>query len=364
MSGFSMALVFAKGMPLLAVLPSLAAFFLMITALTYQFQGWLGSLVNDPRRRRTVVVAMTTIFVLIFQLPNLLNIYSPWGVQARADRSAILVEELAKLDRASRSGRIDPAEHLRRQQELIHEHRLVAQQADREIAEKWQQSIRILNLVLPVGWLPLGVMTAAEGRVAPSILGLSGMTLIATTSLWRAYRATVRQYQGQSTNRKGRGMHAAAPPATGRGPGGLLLEARLPGLSEPVSAIALGGIRSFFRSPEAKMMLLTPLITIPIFGSMLLRGRDNLPETVRPLLAIAAMAFVLLGGLQLTGNQFGFDRDGFRVFVLSAAPRRDILLGKNLAFVPVVFGIATILLPIVQMVCPMRPDHVLAMIPQ
>ncbi len=44
---------------------------------------------------------------------------------------------------------------------------------------------------------------------------------------------------------------------------------------------------------------------------------------------------MLFGFVQLMANQFGFDRDGFRVFVLCAAPRRDILLGKNLAFVPV-----------------------------
>ena len=59
---------------------------------------------------------------------------------------------------------------------------------------------------------------------------------------------------------------------------------------------------------------------------------------MRPLVAIGGMAFVLLGVVQMMANQFGFDRDGFRVFVLSAAPRRDILLGKNLAFAPLAAG--------------------------
>ncbi len=57
----------------------LAAFLLMVTALTYQFQGWLASLMSNPRRRRTVIVATTLVFVLIFQLPNLLNFFAPWG---------------------------------------------------------------------------------------------------------------------------------------------------------------------------------------------------------------------------------------------------------------------------------------------
>ena len=100
MLGFGLALVYAKGMLLLPVLPSLAAFLLMVTALTYQFQGWLASLMSNPRRRRTVIVATTAIFILIAQLPNLLNFFAPWGAQQRADRSTALVEEMEKLNRA------------------------------------------------------------------------------------------------------------------------------------------------------------------------------------------------------------------------------------------------------------------------
>ena len=74
--------------------------------------------------------------------------------------------------------------------------------------------------------------------------------------------------------------------------------------------------------------------------------------------------FVLFGVVQLMANQFGFDRDGFRVFVLSAARRRDILMGKNLSFAPLVLGMAAIVLVTLQAVCPMRWDHFLAMIPQ
>jgi len=64
------------------------------------------------------------------------------------------------------------------------------------------------------------------------------------------------------------------------------------------------------------------------------------------------------------GNQFGIDRDGFRVFVLCAAPRRDILLGKNLAFLPAAFVLSAALLVVVQVLCPMRVDHALSMAPQ
>jgi len=364
MFGFALALIFVKGIFMLPVLPSLAAFLLMVTALTYQVQGWLAALMSNPRRRRTVIVATTMTFVLIAQLPNLLNFFALGGTRQRVDRSARLVEELAKLERASKAHEFDAVEHVRRQQEVIQTDKLASQQADRETAERWEQTARLLNTVLPVGWLPLGVMAGAEGHVMPAILGLLGMTLIGTASLWRAYRTTIGLYQGEFTKRRGRPAPAIAAPAKVRKARGGLLEARIPGLSEPVSAIALGGLRSLVRSPEAKMMLLTPLLLSVIFGSMLWKGRQSIPVSIRPLVAIAGMVVVLFGVLQLMVNQFGFDRDGFRVFVLCAAPRRDILLGKNLAFAPLALGLAAILLSILQVVCPMRWDYLLAMLPQ
>jgi hypothetical protein len=46
-------------------------------------------------------------------------------------------------------------------------------------------------------------------------------------------------------------------------------------------------------------------------------------------------------------NQFGFDRDGFRAFVLSPVERRLILIGKNLAALPPAAISATLLLAVV-----------------
>jgi ABC-2 type transport system permease protein len=364
MLAFSLALVWTKGILMLPVLPALAAFLLMVTALTYQLQGWLALLMSNPRRRRTVIVATTMIFVLGVQLPNLLNLYAPWGTQRRIDRSKTLTQELAKLDRAIKAPELDGGALVRRQQEIIEKHKLSMREADRASTAQWTQMSRLANMVLPVGWLPLGVMAAAEGHVMPALLGMLGMSLIGGGSLWRAYRTTIGLYTGQSANAKARAAPAAvALPVSVRKLHTILLEARLPGLSEPVSAVALGGFRSLVRSPEAKMMLLSPLIMIPIFGSMLWRGRAGIPEALRPLVAIGGMVLVLFGVMQLMGNQFGFDRDGFRVFVLSPASRRDILLGKNLVFAPLALGFAVILLTIVQVVCPLGLDHFLGMFP-
>lgn len=364
MFGFGLALVFSRGLSLLGVLPLSVAFLLMVTALTYQFQGWLAALVSNPRRRRTVVVAATAIFVLVFQSPNLLSVWRPWGAQRRAEGSAKLVEELAALDRAFQSQKFDSAEHLRRQQQVMQKHQLAREQAARERADYWGQTAWFINLALPIGWLPLGVMAAAEGHGGLAMLGFVGMTLIGAASLWRAYLTTIRLYQGQFTFRKGGPAPAVASRAKTRKPGVPLLERRFPGLSEPASVIALGGLRSLMRSPEAKMMLLFPVLLGAVYGSMILKLPGDTPDSIRPLVAIGAMAVALFALLQLMANQFGFDRDGFRVFVLCAAPRRDILLGKNLAFVPLALGIAAIMVTIVQVVCPMRLEHFLSMVPQ
>lgn len=370
MLGYALALVYVKGAAMLPVLPLLAAFLLMLTALTYQFQGWLASLMSNPRRRRTVVVGVTMAFVLMFQIPNLLNVYAPWTAQHRSKRAMAevnrtnpLIAELQGLDELLRLKKIDRAEYMRRQKAIIAKLR-AAPTVDRESVKQAEQAARIANLILPVGWLPLGVATAAEGSLWPSLLGLAGLTLIGSASLWRAYRTTVGIYQGQPTNRKAVPAQAAKIPTVAGAPGRSMLEARLPGISEPVAAVALASLRSLLRSPEAKLMLLTPAILIPVAGSMMLRGTHEFPELVRPLIAVGGMVMVLFGLLQLMGNQFGFDRDGFRVYVLCSAARRDILLGKNLAFVPLALIMAAVVLALVEFVGPMRADHLLATVPQ
>ncbi len=367
MFGYSLALVFVKGAMLLPVLPALAAFLLMVTALTYQFQGWLSSLMNNPRRRRLVVVAVTVIFVLGSQLPSLLSSNFAPFLTSQAEQSRQLAKEMDELNRAFQAHEFDANEYTRRLKELVDHDELATKQSDSELSEQVEESALLANLVLPIGWLPLGVKGAAEGRLIPALLGILGMTLIGSASLWRAYRTTVGMYQGQATARGSQpSSRVAATPAGLGKTRTLLLERRIPGLSEPVAAIALGGLRSLLRSPEAKMMLLSPLIMAVLFGTMLLRGSglQNVSDWIRPLIGVGAMLVVLAGVLQLMSNQFGFDRGGFRIFVLSAASRRDILLGKNLAFAPFVAGMALVLLVAVQVFVPMRVDHFLAMFPQ
>jgi hypothetical protein len=118
------------------------------------------------------------------------------------------------------------------------------------------------------------------------------------------------------------------------------------------------------RAPEAKMMLIAPVILVFVFGSLVLSRTFTPPELVRPFMAAAASAMVLLTSVQLTGNQFGYDRTGFRAYVLSPIPRSDVLLGKNLAVAPLALGLSLIIVVVVQVLSPMRLDHLLAVLVQ
>lgn len=363
MLAYALALAYIRGLEQWAVVPLLAAFLLMVTGLTYQFQGWLALLMNNPRRRRAVVVGATMGIVLLAQLPNLIGqVFISRRHRGDDGAAAAKRAEVDAIGRELAAGTIAPAEAAERSRALGEW--LAAEPARRRGEEAaWvERAVRLGNLVLPVGWLPLGVQAAARGRPAPALWGLAGMALIGVAGLGRAYRTAIRAYTGQASDRKGR---APAPrPDAGHEAGRSLLEARLPGVSEPVAAIALGTFRSLLRAPEAKMALLSPLILAAVFGSMLARGAGIVPDLARPLVGIGAIVSVLFGLLQLMGNQFGFDRDGFRAFVLCAARRRDILLGKNLAYLPVAAALAAALLAVVQVFQPMRPDHALAMVPQ
>jgi hypothetical protein len=363
MLGFALALIYVQGLSQWAAPILLAAFFLMVTGLTYQLQGWLAALMSNPRKRRGVIVGLTAAFVLLAQLPNLLNFFAPWR--------PVAVDERPELAATRAALRADfDAHKIRRpeyQKQLNELNAQVQNERAKVIQNRMNQATeiaRLANGILPIGWLPFGVFSAAQGRAIPAILGILGMAAIGGFSLVRSYRTTIGLYQGAPTNRIAPDGPAvrqtvATPPS-----GALFLETRLPAIAEPVAAVALAAAKSMLRSPEAKMMLLTPVIMIPIFGSMIVRNRGLIPEIMRPLVAIGAMVVVLFGLLPLMGNLFGIDRDGFRVFVLSPAPRRQILMGKNLALVPLALIMAAILLVVVQIVCPMRIDHLLAMLPQ
>src|SRR4029450_1029089 len=71
---------------------------------------------------------------------------------------------------------------------------------------------------------------------------------------------------------------------------------------------------------------------------------------------------LILGLVGPIGNQFGYDRAGFLAFVLGPAPRRDVLMGKNLSVLPFALAMMIVLVGMRQWSSPMRLDHLVALL--
>lgn len=356
MIGLVVGEVCAGSLLMLLALPLLAAFILAITALTYQFQGWLASLMTNPRRRRTVIVIATAIFVLLAQLPNLVNMARPWQTEKPDEEITRWNEQRTAAQVDLHTKKLTPQEYAEREKQLQKEFNERQKERLQRGLDRVGQTARLISLVLPPGWLAVGTADLAVGGVVPALLGTLGLGLIGAFSLWRAYRTTIRIYTGEFT---GQGRQAAPRPAVPVDPNRVqLLERRIPWISEHASAVAFAAWRSLARAPEAKMAMLAPIIMLVIFGGMTISANANPPAGFRPLMAVGSGIMALFcGGIQLLGNQFGYDRAGFRAYVLSPIPRREIFLGKNLALAPLSLGLGTAILLLVGAVYPMRIDY-------
>ncbi len=341
MTGLILGQVYHAGAEMLLALPLLAAFVLAVTALTYQFQGWLSAMMVNPRRRRLVIVLFTSVFILLSQLPNLLNLIRPWDSTV-ADGNEVTRRQ-TELREQFQAGGISPEEYLRRNQEVTQEVAAARLQQVSETGTEVESITRLVNSVIPPGWLPLGAADLAVGHVLPALLGGCGLALIGVGSLWRGYRATVRMYTagGTGSDRRRKVVAVAIrPDAKAR-----MVEWRLPWVSEYASVVAMAGLRSLLRAPEAKMMLIVPVVALGPMAAAFFTIKTHsfpVPDWVGPLVAVWVVGFLLGITMQLAANLFGYDRDGFRAFVLSPAPRREILLGKNLALAPLILGLGAL----------------------
>lgn len=361
MIGFTLGLTLSKGPAMLLLLPAVAALVLMITTVTYQFQGWLATLMVNKRRRRTIVVLITGGVILMAQLPNLINVLRPWE-NLEKGRNERRDQERTELQAEFAKGGMNADEFRQRQQAITDKYRVESEEEDKETWAKTESVSDTVNVVVPLGWIAWSAQRLAQGIVWPVFLCTMAFTFVAGISFRRAYRTTLRLYTGQFTT--GREAPAKELPKKKIDKSKIqFLERSLPWVSESVSAIALASFRSLLRAPEAKMALLTPVILLVVFGGIFFAHGSKLPERFWPLLPFGGVATMMLSFIQLIGNQFGFERNGFRVYVLSPVPRRDVLLGKNLAVAPMALGLAFVVIVIAQIVRPLRWDFFLATFP-
>lgn len=326
MLGLAIGLSLGRSPMFLLLVPLILSVVFMITAWTYCLRGWLATLMSNPRRRRTVIMCFTLSFVLLGQLPNFyINVIRRSANRPPANESA---EDRAKRNAAKED----------------------------EIRGIWS-NLTAAKKFLPPMWLPLGAKGAAEGNPLPALLGTLGCVAIGGLGLRRAYRSTVKFYHGdigkKSASVQSQSETASKPLAKVRH--SKLLELHLPGVPEPAAVVAGATLRSMLRAPEVKMALGSSLLVIAILGATtLLRAAPKIPAEAKPFAVTGAAAFTLFMVFQFVANQFGLDRDGFRVLVLSPVSRRHLLLGKNLAIVPVTaaLGLLAILLLTVWLAIP------------
>jgi len=349
MIGLSGGLVLSRGPSMLMLVPLSLGMVFMITAWTYLLRGWLAILMANPRRRRTVIMAITFAFIMLAQLPNLLNL-THGGRHHSSDAESQKTETARESPKSTGQ-------------------------------EKLNQLLAAQKFIPPL-WVPVGARALAEGRALPALLGTLGCLAIGALGLRRAYSSTVRFYHGETDKKAALKIEPArAETAISVGQASCLshpqtmesrtrpqqkaeahfLELHVPTVPEEAAALGLATFRSMLRAPEVKMAWGSSLLVALILGvSFLFRDAPKTPEAAKPFIATGSVVFSIFMMVQFFANQFGFDRDGFRALVLSPAPRRLILLGKNLACLPAGAGFGVIFLGFISIWLRMSPIVVLA----
>jgi ABC-2 type transport system permease protein len=354
-TGVALSLLFVQGPSLLVTFPLLATFVLMVTAVTHQFRTWLFALMVNKRRRRTILVIATSVFILLVQVPNLINL-----TVRRSDRDdgrQEYLDQVKELEAKQAKGLID-AETMAEQLAIHAEQWQEKKREDKQDRYKSIMSVAVWSSkILPIGWLPYGVREAARGHLLPALGGILGAFAIGVFSLYRSYRNELRLYRGEWDFEK---RKSATTNESDQQRKRTLLERDLPGCPEPVAAVGLANLRALLRAPETKLLVLTPVIILGVLGIGFFRRVSHVPDAFLPLMMIGMLVMTLMCFVQLQCNLFGFDRDAFRVYVLMPGSRHFVLAGKNLAIAPLALGMCLLTLVVIQAIRPLELAHLIA----
>ena len=332
MLGLGIGLAIARGPKMILLIPLALSMVLMVTAWTYCLRGWLATMMSNPRKRRTVIMCISLGFVLLSQGPNLF-----FNVFQRHNFSG---------------GQTVTGEERQRQ----NNERAAA-------TKKMFDNLIAVQKFIPPLWVSVGARGLAEGNPLPALLGTLGCAGIAALGLRRAYRSTVRFYHGETGGlaaaKISRGVKKISRPRDKNKKE--FLERSIPFAPEQSAALALATLRSLLRAPEVKMAWATSFIVTIILGAtFFLRATANISDAVKPFIATGSIVLPVFFLAQFFANQFGFDRDGFRALILSPADRRLILIGKNLAALPVGAGFGILLITLTAARLHLPPLTILA----
>lgn len=321
MLGFAAGLTLSRGPAMLLTGGLVLAAIFPITAWTYCLRGWLAALMVNKRRRQSVIVWVTLVFILVFQVPNLVMQSGRWK---RARMEAAMAARQSTDGKPTPKGSLPPA-------------------------------LFPIHLLLPPAWVGYGTLRLAEGKLVPALAGILGGTLLGAWGIGRAYRVTLRFHQGAEK------ASASAAPASPRRRSTRLVERRLPLLPDDIAALALASLRATLRAPELKMALLAPIFVVVGGFSALGAGmKGTNPGLIHTFATSGAVLLGVFSFTSLAANTFGLDRGGFRTLVLLPTPRWRTLLARNLALMPLSFVTAAALLAVVRFLAPIRWETMLA----
>jgi hypothetical protein len=317
--GLSLGLMLSGRWLMILMFPLVLGLVFMITAWTYCLRGWLAALMVNKRRRRAIIAGVTFSFIVLVQVPNIISNFAHERKKHRPETvKSAPSDEQATRQPVSRNKRPIP------------------------------DMVLLAHKVVPFLWIGNGAMSLGNGNVLPAVLSTVGAISIGWLGLRRAYRSTIRFYQGHTVVGRSKQKTKAKKVTTARKN---FLERRLPGIPDEAAALALAFFRSLTRAPEVKMALATNFIFLLLFGTMFFARRiSNLSDNLKLFVAGGPVMFTFLGMSHLLFNQFGFDRGGFRQLVLLPVPRRHILLGKNLAFLPIAVGFGLTFIVLVKII--------------
>lgn len=368
---------------LLIAIPFLV-FVFALTTLTYQLQGWLALVMENPRRRRLVMIATPIVIVALSQVPTFLASQfakrmdnagktvqvtphaaedqpkldpadipseNQGGVPANvptdesgppalpsSENAAIAIDDAEK---PSVDADAPPAPVLTAEE--IQESNLQKQKSQRASVRKqsfgvFVSLVRILNLAFPPLWMAGCVESIISGTSHVIWLTMA-MFVVGVLSIRRNYQQTIRHYRGEigakALPSKSPKVDQSVPSAESQtnpiGAKARMIEWEIPFVSESTAAIITMTWQTMMRAPEVKIYLILPFFA-PIFLFAVLHSLQ-LPkiDELKAAIVVCGAAFTLFISTGILGNQFGFDRAGFRAFVLSPIRRDRILLGRNLA---------------------------------
>lgn len=362
--GLCGAMAVTFGPRMLILIPIVLSFILMLTAVTYQFRGWLAALMADKRRKRTVVTLFTFAFVALSQVPNIVvQLSIPKSGQAESQRAVALNEQMKLLSEALGRNELTKEDYDRGIARLNEEYKQKKKDADAAKQATLNEYLTLANKVVPFGWVAYSSKSLLAGSNLPALLSLFGMTSIGVASLWRSYSSTINYYTGNARSRVTK-LTSLASPAKGKPSNSnrlMFMEWKLPKLSEHATATALCCFRNLVRAPEAKMLFIGPMIIGVMFVLMIFTNRTpTIPSGLEPLVWLGGIVVLTFMCQMLMLNIFGMDRSGVRCFILMPTQRSEILLGKNLAMLPILCGIGVVVAVGLFYLAPLGPISLLA----